>query len=466
MAVLVLAGESSKSIAMALEVASGNINQGRTATTLFLWDFSLLIRTSFAFKKFICSYRENLLELKFIRKRRLIAFFRTIQILKSVKANKQRLFEQVTYRNINITPLVWAQTAALQGTGNVDPIKLSWRTIIDYLVRVISQLDAISGLDLKHYQEFYCFNGRQLEESACISAARSAGLKTYILEKGCNEKKFMIYRSSPHNNLEWWANIEKFISDIDIASEPITSKAKSYLDSKSRGFDPFEKKKWIELMDDRRSDESLSDKIDYVVFFSVSTGEVSPFPDFMPELGFRSQEAAINALIEICGEAGKTLVIRRHPNSLGVNGLDAEEEFWKSLIKNQKHLIYIPPKSRVDSYEICKKASAIFTWRSTIGIDTLHLGIPTFALGPAKWARNKEVQAFSRESIRYAIASPGRPHMQSSLEFAVYITNFGLPYRSFSKVDRWGVWNKQDLFIPFHSFHKLKAALRKIFRTK
>jgi hypothetical protein len=74
-----------------------------------------------------------------------------------------------------------------------------------------------------------------------------------------------------------------------------------------------------------------------------------------------------------------------------------------------------------------------------VGIETLSLGIPTYALGTAKWAWINDVRAWDLDQIRNAINQPkvGSPDILEAYNF--YFSSGGTELKLFKRVERWGV---------------------------
>ena len=455
--ILILLGESSKSIGIGLEIATRRNLVGCSTTTIKLVSIKYLLFTSFRLKKFVNKYRRPELNILYVRRRIYKSLRGAIHIVCQIK--KKRAISQ--FDGVDVLPILKAHFSGISGTDNIDIANMQVFKLVLAAWNALASIE-IAYKYLKDRDELIAFNGRGLVESSFIAVARTFGVKTWLTERGASESKYMIYASSPHNNLEWWRNIEEFILDLDDSGKLFEKEVESFLSKKSRGLDMFEKKRWAALMTDPfMPDYGIQGK-EYVVFFSVSTGEVSPFLDFMPSLGFTSQIEAFKKLSDICKIENVNIILRRHPNSLGLDGIDREESMWKETLYGQDHVLYIGPKNKANSYEIARGARAVFTWRSTIGVDTLHLKIPSFAMGPAKWARHEEVQAFSADSIRARIQNPGEAFDFAAREFAAYLCNFGEHYRSFKSVDRWGIIDLRNKFIPYNAFHKITSFARKL----
>jgi hypothetical protein len=331
--------------------------------------------------------------------------------------------------------------ASYFGTSEVCIQEISTIRMFLTTYRALSLMKACSrflGQFNNSIESNYLFNGREIVESCIISEIRKRKLRILLYERASRSDKYEVYKTSPHNNEEWWkkisenklANFENFYNK--------SSEIRNYIESKKNGLDPFTSIKWRDFLDG--SSTQLTDMpTKFIVFFSVSTSEFSPFPEYNSRTGFHTQFEALRQLKSVAQDTGISLVVRRHPNSIGHDGVDREVELWEEFISD-KSVIYFPPSSRADSYLIAERSIAVFTWRSTIGFDTLCRGIPSFALGPAKWALDDRVRAWNRKTIEYVLSNDYQfPDISDLIQqYAEYMVSFGTTFHEFDYVERWG----------------------------
>ena len=277
------------------------------------------------------------------------------------------------------------------------------------------------------------FNGRDPLESMIIRASLDAGLKVNLLERASSESRYENYSKSPHYQPEWWYKAKSFWEE----SQPIDlvrrREIQKYLEQKSMGFDSFLGQKWQKYYVEQEHD--LNFLKPFVVFFTTSTHEFSPITEYECELGFPDQLEATKVLSNTCKKLGYRLVIRRHPNSLSpFDEQDREAAHWQGLVG--ANTFVFGPRDKVNSIELAKNSHVAFVWRSSIGLETLFKGIPTFALGSARWALDESVRAWSEEKIGSVILNPVQ-NSRSALDiYANYMVGGGIPLNRFAKVNR------------------------------
>lgn len=368
--------------------------------------------------------------------------FSVFDIASVAKAFKVTRFVWLTNDWTDELRTVRAQLAALYGTSELKPRDLSRSKLFFFvLIKILVQTSLpkiFSETSLSSYR-VWVFNGREILESSVLEWAIVRGIQTRIFERGSSSSKFEIYEKSPHCNNEWWRKIESFhnqLSEEDCEAD--SEEVHKYIIKKSHGVDPFISRKWQRFA---KGVDTESSKItdSFICFFSVSTGEFSPFEAFDSAGGFNNQFLALSELLGVSKELGKKLIIRRHPNSLGIDGVDRENNLWTQFI-NDENVVYFGPLAKINSYSLATRAVCSFTWRSTIGFDLNARGLPTFAMGPAKWALCDDLKAYERGTIKERIKRPiiSSEAQEAVHRYAHYFTKFGTPLQNFNYVERWG----------------------------
>jgi hypothetical protein len=345
------------------------------------------------------------------------------------------------YRESDFYRIVLCHYAGRFGTPEMDLKDVPKLSLFLTIYRFITLQASCSNFLISN-QDFDCiyiFNGRELAEATIISEIRKRKFKIKIYERASNSNRFEIYDSSPHNNEEWWQKIAiNSYTVMNNSNQEGKLAARKYIRLKMNGIDPFTSTKWKDFLDSSVIEFSeLPSK--YVVFFSVSTSEFSPFPEYNSRAGFSNQFVALGELIEAAKLNNIKVVVRRHPNSIGKDRIDREVAFWKPFL-SESSVVYFPPTSRVNSYDLAEKSLSTFTWRSTIGFDMLCRGKPSFAMGPAKWALDNRLRIWDRKSIEMVLQEDYVfPNVADLIEqYSFYMANFGENLEEFDFIERWG----------------------------
>jgi hypothetical protein len=281
--------------------------------------------------------------------------------------------------------------------------------------------DAVYSVLKIDHSDISISNGRSPIEAAIFSQSREKGIKTHILERGATTKKWYVYDISCHYPPDWWKMLEKVQSETNF--EDIENSAKKYWEGRLSGWDELSGINWRKHFDEGKLPEGLPKK--FVTFFCTSEHETPAIAEFeCTDLGFPSQRASVEALVEVCAKLGIQLVIKRHPNSVAVDGVDREEVTWK-WVQSHANVFLIGPKNRVDTYALLRRTSAVVTFKSSVGIEATALGIPARALGPAEWAFMPETRAWNVESLEDFLRDPQVIEGNPENTWGFLVSNFG-----------------------------------------
>lgn len=434
---LVVVGSNAKSWAIGIEIANSLVQNGKTVHLLDVSNFDSRRPISYnrrKFQKVFCKKLDISVQKLPFRYGFSLKLFKNSRIPDS-------MYELENYEIFG-TPfggIIKSYLSALYGSNDfsMESIEKSdFHKLIRLLKYFFLAFQKYLENSINEFDCVYVFNGRLPIDSTILMEFKRKGKSTRIYERASSSNRYEIYDYSPHTNSEWWDKIEDFQKKVNSRDLLIDiEEVNAYKKQKSSGFDPLQKVKWRNFMDSNLS--SIEIQKPYVVFYSVSTGEVSPFREFESVGGFSNQFIALDCLLEQSKSLGLTTVVRRHPNSLGKDGEDREFLLWDKY-RNNDDIKYFGPKSRIDSYGVALNAIACFTWRSTIGFDTLCLRIPSYSLGPSKWAFDPSVRAWDANSILLALKKPTLAKEEIVLTYASYMSHFGTRCKIFKEIERWG----------------------------
>lgn len=225
------------------------------------------------------------------------------------------------------------------------------------------------------------------------------------------------------------------------------------------------------------SDKALKDHLDkidkpLIVIFTSSIDErVSNLSIDLN--GWASQGAAIVECAKKIKLDGFYPHVRLHPNMQ-----------WKSLrdlleiIKflEQINISYQLPWEGPDTYWLLEKSKSIVTWGSTVGLESMAMGIPTYNLGLSKYQDIVRIPTFTKSTLhRFNFNSPILPHVRK-VKLAIFATkNYGLqdlihttlnnPHKKRIKLIK--LLNKKSSFIMMINMiqNPLKSSSRDVFRV-
>ena len=441
MTIYILVNSSCKSWAYGLEIA---YTYAKTSADIKILDLSNIMsfRVSSLRKKsfsriFVKEHNISYSKSSFFSIHRVMAFRRAFEAAFKYKQSKILELNRNIEAKINHNAIVHCSLSQFFGTANYSKSEVPLWILCRYSFRSYLSEKVIKSITFNKQDLLYVFNGRKIIESVCIQHALNSGAQVKITERASSSDKYEIYNTSPHFHPEWWEKITNFSRTIHPNNSVVRDKAKNYIENKLKGFDSFTNNKWEKFYYSQDDFMSMMDK-PYVVFLATSSFEFSPISEYNSTLGYASQDEAVIALKTICRELNYPLVIRRHPNSLSpFNGEDYDNRHWQKF--SDSNTLIIGPKNKVNTLNLSKNSRVVFAWRSSVGIETLSLGIPTYALGTAKWAWISDVRAWNLDQIRNAINQPKVGTLDILEAYSSYFSSGGTELKLFKSVERWGV---------------------------
>jgi len=119
------------------------------------------------------------------------------------------------------------------------------------------------------------------------------------------------------------------------------------------------------------------------VFFSSSDDEVAAISDSW-QSSWGNQLNCVTELMKYFESHPElSLIIRVHPNQGNKSKQDRLR--WKSISSEASNIKIYNFDSKVNSYELLRKAIGVFTFGSTIGVEAAYLRKPAALFAPARW---------------------------------------------------------------------------------
>jgi hypothetical protein len=343
-------------------------------------------------------------------------------------------------KGIQVGHILHCRIAAAMGSRQYNSWQVPFKVFLKhYFVTYTSTRTAIRFLRSEP-APVVAYNGREPLAASFINIALGNRLKVVLAERGPTSSKYQIFPNSPHFHPDWWKLIQDKFGERDELSNEEIEEIEKYIENKLRGRDSYFDEDWGRKFIPQKSKVEFSSLSQgYVCYFSSSTTEFSPFNEYNSQLGYVNQFEAVRDLAEACMERNTQLVIRRHPNSIGKDGIDRESSLWELLIKDFSNIVYLSPFDTYNSYDLARGARAVMVWKSSIGFETLCLKKPTYALGPAKWAMNDEVRVWDRDQIERALDSTEQNCGELISAYSLFMTQSGTSYTFFKNSNKWGV---------------------------
>ena len=360
--------------------------------------------------------------------------------IKFRQGRKINSFPSITYGEVELSSILQARISTYLGIREYSFSEVPWRVFKRHFITATIS----SKFFLKHFPKseatVTAYNGREVMSAVLLQHAFKRGFPTLIGERGSDNGKFQLFDNSPHFHPNWWDLISNY-ENFDLEDTQLSQRVVTYKQSKLSGFDTYFSDIWNPPRDLIEGTGLGMDG--YILFLSSSSTEYSPFDIYNSDLGYRDQFEAVEILANECLNQDKILVIRRHPKSIGIDGVDREARFWKkiSLLTN---VIYISPTQNYSSYKLAEDAQVVFVWKSSMGYESMLMGKPTYALGTSKWGWDPQVQCWSNSRISECVMSPKLESVSQNIiqKYSQFMSTSGTDFLLFSSVDKWGVVTK------------------------
>ena len=351
-------------------------------------------------------------------------------------------FPTITRGGVDLNAILQARISTYLGVRDYDFSEVPWKVFRTHFVTAV----ICSTFFAKHFPKsesvVIAYNGREVMSAVLLQHAFYTGSKTLIGERGSDNGKFQLFDRSPHFHPNWWDLISTF-ENLDSCDDLLSQKVLAYEQSKLAGFDTYFSDIWNPPKDLVKG-KSLGTQ-GYVLFLSSSSTEYSPFDKYNSELGFLNQFEAVQILAEACLDQNQVLVVRRHPKSIGVDAVDREKNFWKTII-SYSNVVYIGPKEDYSSYKLVEDARVVFVWKSSMGYESMLMGKPTYALGTSKWAWDTRLQCWTQSRISECVREP-KIEVASRVileKYSLFMATSGTNFQLFNSVNKWGIVTKSN----------------------
>jgi hypothetical protein len=269
--------------------------------------------------------------------------------------------------------------------------------------------------------------GRDSYSAGAVSAFKLHKIKNKLLEMGGIPNRWSIFDTSPHYAPDFWDKLEKYKK---FYTE--NQNTKIWWKDRILGSDYFRQENWSQTRLKNQLPKNLPET--FVTFFTTSEFEISVFPEFDFNVSeFRSQFDALSCLIRCAHSQHIPVVIRRHPNSVDSQGIDREIDLWRNFTQFEG-VIYIKPSDKVDSILLAQKSKVVYTYKSSVGIEANYLGVPSFAMGPARWAWNEELRVWNSQRVEETIKKKQIVNRSNSIIWGNMMLNIDNPNLIFNSI--------------------------------
>ena len=269
--------------------------------------------------------------------------------------------------------------------------------------------------------------GRDAYSAGAICAFRVNGVETRLIESGGVPSRWSMFETSPHFSPDFWSRLQA----ASVDAYPFEA-IKDWWNQRLAGSDHFRTEEWGHTRTLGLLPPNLPEQ--YISFFTTSDFEIPVFDDFDVFPGeFQNQTQAFISLYEEARKRKIELVVRRHPNSINQFGEDRETALWET-IRKLPGVTYLGPHDKIDSIALAHGSQIVFTFKSSVGIEAIWLGVPAFALGPARWAWTEDIRVWNLYRIREVLQAENKVNREHSLRWANMMLTMDFPNSEFESI--------------------------------
>jgi hypothetical protein len=300
--------------------------------------------------------------------------------------------------------------------------EIAFKSIYSYLITssAIREIHPKVEIGIAH-------GGRDAFSAGAICAFREHRIDTELIESGGIPSRWSLFKTSPHFSPDFWNRLQNPSLEM-----PLLEEISKWWEMRLAGSDHFRAEEWGHTRTKGLLPTDLPDE--YISFFTTSDFEIPVFEEFEIFPGeFSNQIEGFMGLYSVARENDIHLIVRRHPNSVDQNGKDREDTLWQH-IKNLPGVTYLGPHEKVDSISLARDSRMVFTFKSSVGIEAIWLGVPAFALGPARWAWTDELRVWSFDRLREVIAGSTQVTQDHAVRWASMMLSMDHPNTIFERI--------------------------------
>ena len=238
------------------------------------------------------------------------------------------------------------------------------------------------------YDLCYVFNGRYPYSKAVTNIAKKNNIEIRYHEKAVRAINTLHITKVPVSNLY---NYKETIASrwkkamLSNQREEFIIQAKEWFDRRLKEYKVgFKSYKYNEEIDINSSNLSTSSNDFFTFSFFCNSPDEFLWvgPEEYPRRGWDEPIEAILDIVSIARNVKLNfkMIVRIHPNLETKDYLDSESMM---ILSDIQEIEVIPSSSKTSSYSIVKESDVVFTVGSTIGIESVYLGVPSVLMSTA-----------------------------------------------------------------------------------
>ncbi len=235
----------------------------------------------------------------------------------------------------------------------------------------------MSVVDEVRPQAAVLFNGTHFPEATAAWLCRQRGIRVVTHESG--------FQPFSGYFVEGQATMYPIvIPDVDLTPEQ-NARLDADLQKRWQGdFSMAGVRFWSEI---NGPPEHLTQKVaGFTQVVSVFTNVIFDTTQMYANTIFSDMFAWLDELLEVIRANPETLfILRAHPDEArpGKASRESVEAWFEQKAAALPNVTFIPPQERVSSYDLLKRSKFVLAYNSTIGLESILLGVPALAAGLA-----------------------------------------------------------------------------------
>ncbi|HRA00782.1 MAG TPA: hypothetical protein PLJ62_11320 [Thermoflexales bacterium] len=253
------------------------------------------------------------------------------------------------------------------------------------LTALISHYALTNHLEEKRPDEFVIFNGRFAALQPALRAAQKLGISTLVHEQANALSRIYVTRNTSVHDIETAANnIERIFAESPLPYADKKEIAQKWFEdrrqSKNKGGIHFVKDQREGLLPQTWNAGAFN-----VGIFVSSEDEFASLTEWVNP-HYASQNDGIRRVLEsFATEPGFRFYVRMHPNLAKLDNAQTRE--LTRIATQNANVEMIPAESPISTYGLLDACDAVITYGTTVGIEALFAGKPSFLMGRCFYER-------------------------------------------------------------------------------
>jgi hypothetical protein len=246
-------------------------------------------------------------------------------------------------------------------------------------------------IDSRELDELSVFNGRFPSMAGAVFEANQRQIRTLWHEIGRTREFLFLEPFAPHNRVLMQDAMLEFSREFSSSQLERIMQEFVFHRRLNVASNPFLRYQSVVKSD------NVTQTGRRAVVFTSSPDETIGIGNIWRDVEWKDQYEAISAAVSKLNDLGYQVTIRLHPNLI--------TKSWDELILAMHYFRdlnceVILPTDNINSYDLLDQASIVIVWRSTLGLEAIARGIPTFALGRNRYDRTADMKMIhSRQDL-------------------------------------------------------------------